>query len=117
MDADVGFQVAAEGIIRVPSGAIPGAITRPCSLKTVSASAAAAAIAFARSSLNCLRSARRLAVISSDVSPVPIESYNFRSRTKERHTLALHFSRIYLSRQPTGLTPGEISFSKEPALP
>lgn len=73
-DVDVGFQVAAEGIIRVPSGAIPGAITRPCSLKAVSASAAAAAIAFARSSLNCLRSARRLAVISSDVSPVPVKS-------------------------------------------
>lgn len=39
------------------------------------------------------------------------------SSTRERHTLALHLSRIDLSRQPAGLTPGEVSFSKEPALP
>jgi len=47
-----------------------GWITRPSVAKMVSASSATAAMARARSSLNCLRSALRLAVISSDVSSV-----------------------------------------------
>jgi len=70
----VGFHVAADGITLEPSGAIPGAMTRPSSLNAASASAAAATIAFARSSLNCFRSARRFAVISSDVRPMLQES-------------------------------------------
>lgn len=59
-----GFQVAAEGIAG-PERA--GVITRPWVAKMSSASSATAAIAFARSALNCLRSALRLAVISSEV--------------------------------------------------
>ena len=59
-----GFQVAAEGM-EGPDSA--GVITRPSVANMCSASSATAAIAAARSALNCLRSARRLAVISSDV--------------------------------------------------
>jgi hypothetical protein len=61
----VGLQVAADGIAgpeRV------GTTTRPSVAKIVSASSATAAIARARSSLNCRRSALRLLVISSEVS-------------------------------------------------
>jgi hypothetical protein len=87
---DVGFHVAAEGIILEPSGAIPGAITRPSSLNVASASAAAAAIAFARSSLNCFRSARRFAVISSDVSPMA-EKFCKMSKIKQGKDIPLPF--------------------------
>ena len=61
----LGFHVAADGIAG-PERA--GCITRPSVAKTVSASSATAAIALARSSLNCLRSALRLAVTSSEVN-------------------------------------------------
>ena len=61
----LGFHVAADGIAG-PERA--GWMTRPSVAKTVSASSATAAMALARSSLNCLRSALRLAVISSEVN-------------------------------------------------
>ena len=61
----LGLHVAAEGIAG-PERA--GWITRPSVAKTLSASSATAAMALARSSLNCLRSALRLAVISSEVN-------------------------------------------------
>lgn len=62
-----GFQVAAEGM-EGPDRA--GVMTRPSVANMCSASSATAAIAAARSALNCLRSARRLAVISSEVISV-----------------------------------------------
>jgi hypothetical protein len=60
-----GLQVAADGIAGPER---LGRITRPSVAKIVSASSATAAIARARSSLNCRRSALRLVVISSEVS-------------------------------------------------
>ena len=61
----LGLHVAAEGMVG-PERA--GWMTRPSVAKTVSASSATAAMALARSSLNCLRSALRRAVISSEVN-------------------------------------------------
>jgi len=60
-----GLQVAADGMAGPER---PGRITRPSVAKIDSASSATAAIARARSSLNCRRSALRLVVISSEVS-------------------------------------------------
>jgi len=60
-----GLQVAADGIAGPER---PGSITRPSVAKIDSASSATAAMARARSSLNCRRSALRLVVISSEVS-------------------------------------------------
>ena len=62
-----GFHVAAEGM-EGPDRA--GVMTRPCVANMCSASSATAAMAAARSALNCLRSARRFAVISSEVISV-----------------------------------------------
>lgn len=61
---DVGFQVAAEGIDGPDSA---GVITRPSAAKMASASAATAAMACARSSLNCFLSIRRRSLYSSAV--------------------------------------------------
>lgn len=58
-----GFHVAADGIFAFVSSSE----TILPSLNAASASAAACAIARARSTLNCLRSARRFAVTSSEV--------------------------------------------------
>jgi len=69
----LGLHVAAEGI-EGPERA--GWVTRPSVAKTVSASSATVAMALARSSLNCLRSALRLAVISSEVNSKAIEIKN-----------------------------------------
>lgn len=63
--SEAGLQVAADGI-EGPERA--GTITRPSVAKIVSASWATAAIARARSSLNCRRSSLRLVVTSSEVS-------------------------------------------------
>lgn len=59
-----------------------GVITRPSVAKMSSASSATAAIAAARSALNLRRSARRLAVISSEVT-----SLNFTPPGKGKETL------------------------------
>jgi hypothetical protein len=62
-----GFQVAPEGMAGPDSA---GVVTIPSFSNRSSASCATAAIARARSSLNCLRSARLRAVTSSDVESI-----------------------------------------------
>lgn len=87
----VAFQVAADGMAG-PERA--GWITRPSVAKIASASSATAAIARARSVLNCLRSALRLAVISSEVGSVPKSCYDISLRRDT--TRDLRFPLLFL---------------------
>ena len=81
-------------------------MTRPSLANIASASSATAAMARARSSLNCFRSARRLAVTSSEVNSkrlwmIQRESVDHRNVNR---TFSATFSDIYLSSEPTWFT-------------
>ena len=111
-----GFHVAAEGM-EGPDRA--GVMTRPWVANMCSASSATAAMAAARSALNCLRSARRFAVTSSEVISGG-DTMRIRYLTwisKIARTLSAGFSKMELSSIPARFTPRQIPFSEKSASP